>query len=169
MRDQSMSKLYDARRRALEAEAAVLDADDESALVDRLALALDDARKEPKPEASFRFQVIADLLGKVGDRRSTELLVRMLSEDEAAVRAAAVESLERLMRSGRGAEVAWAIEQALAGEGLPGPGASQLPALLMGEESPPLDLLVRLLEHEDAEVTAEAACALSTVGAPRGS
>ncbi len=168
MGDPRMNELYRARRAALEAEAAVLDEEDEGLLVARLVDEIATAEAQEPTERSFRLQILADLLSKVSDRRAIHSLVLLLGDPDASVRAYVVDRLERVLRAGRGPEVLWAVENSFAE--LTGPGLSQVPALLMAyaqiEEQPPIDLLVRILDHEDPEAVAEAACALAAIEMP---
>jgi HEAT repeat protein len=142
-----LSALYQARRAALEAEAAVFDVDDESELVTVLSRALDETRAlSDRTERSFRLQVLADLLSRVRDAAAPKLLLGVLNDPDESVRARAAMAMVRLA-SGRLPEVARAILDA------------------SDEDAPPLDVLVKLLDHEDGDVAAEAACALAETGA----
>ena len=61
-----------------------------------------------------------------------------------------------------------AVERSLA-EGLSGPALLELPGLLLDttrDEAVPLNILVLLLDHEEGDVAAEAACALMELDAP---
>jgi HEAT repeat protein len=162
-----LSALYQARRAALEAEAAVFDVDDESELVPVLSRALDETRAlSDRTERSFRLQVLADLLSRVRDAAAPKLLLGVLNDPDESVRARAAMAMVRLA-SGRLPEVARAILDAL-DEGFEGPALLELPGLLLDasdEDAPPLDVLVKLLDHEDGDVAAEAACALAETGA----
>jgi HEAT repeat protein len=164
-----LDRLYDARRRALEAEAAVLDVEDEAELVPMLAAALAEARAQSsRTEQSFRMQVIADLAARVRDAGAVRLLVEILDDTDESVRARAALALARVATD-RYPELVRAVEDAL-DEGLEGPALLELPGLFLDladdEAPPPVDVLVRLVDHEDADVAAEAACALAELGGP---
>jgi HEAT repeat protein len=161
-----LALLYHARKQALEAEAAVLDVAEDAELVPRLSVALDDARaQDDRTERSFRLQVLADVLSRVDDAGATALLLGILSDPDSSVRARAAMGLAR-----GGAErlpvLAKVVLDAL-DDGLEGPALLELPGLLLDcadiDTPPPLDVFVRLLDHEDADVAAEAACALAEV------
>jgi HEAT repeat protein len=164
-----LAVLYRARKAALEAEAAVLDVADDAELVPRLALALDEARAEKeRTERSFRLQVLADLLARVEDAAATALLLGVLNDPDPSVRARAGMAIAR----GGSASLpilAKVVLDAL-DEGIEGPALLELPGLLLDcadvDTPPPLDVLVRLLDHEDADIAAEAACALAEIDAP---
>ncbi|MBW2463012.1 MAG: hypothetical protein JRH11_15270 [Deltaproteobacteria bacterium] len=158
--------LYAARKRALEAEAVVFDVEDEAELVPALSLAIDAARDQgERAERSFRLQVVADLLGRVFDGGAMALLLGILNDDDASVRARAAAAIGRGGRD-RLPLLARVALDAL-DDGLEGPALLELPGLLLDvgddEDPPPLDVLVRLLDHDDANVAAEAACALGEV------
>jgi len=159
--------LYRARRAYLEAEAAALDAENETELVARLEGALDEAATQPRPERAFRLQVLADVCAKVASAGAVRLLLQILNEDDASVRARARMAYERLA-SVHHAMAIHGVERALA-EGLTGPALLELPGLLLDtarDEPFPLDILVLLLDDDDGDVAAEAACALGELDVP---
>ncbi|MEM9193083.1 MAG: hypothetical protein AAGF12_28170 [Myxococcota bacterium] len=166
--EKKLEALYEARRRALTAEAEVLDADDDRELASRLQKALQATDELPKHERSFRLQVIASLLAKVNGVDAAKLLLRILGDDDESVQASAVGALIDFKSAGKHAELCKAVEHVLDG-GYAGGGFPALPGILLQnlqeDEDPPIDLLVRLLDHDDADVAAEAACALWDVGA----
>lgn len=164
-----LTQLFEARRAALEAEAAVFDVEDERTLVPLLEEALNAARAEKKrSESSFQLQVLADVASQLSVRGGTYLLLKVLNEEDPSVRARAVQGLRRV------AERGWAqfvrdAEQALA-DGLDGPALLELPGLLVDarpeDAPPPFELLMSLVDHEVPEVCAEALCACAEVGGP---
>ncbi len=163
-----LAVLYRARKAALEAEAAVLDVAEDAELVPRLSVALDEARNHPeRTERSFRLQVLADLLARVEDAGATALLLNILNDPDPSVRARAAIGLAR-GGAARLPVLAKVVLDAL-DEGLEGPALLELPGLLLDcadvDAPPPLDVLVQLLDHADADVAAEAACALAEVDA----
>ncbi len=167
--NRKLHRLYEARRAALEAEAAVLDADDDALLVPVLGEGIEEARAlSDRTERSFRLQVLADLCPKVQDPGALALLLGILGEDDPSVRARAAMALATAGRT-RYPEVVQAAQDAL-DRGLGGPALLELPGLLLdasgGEHPPPVDLLVALVDHEDPEVVAEAACALAEIDVP---
>jgi len=160
-----LSQLYRVRRAALEAEAAVLDAeDDEAGLVSGLAEAIEEARGLPdRIEGSFRLQVLADLLPKVWDPGALALLVDVLDDRDPSVRARAMMNLAAASQT-RFPEVVRVVQDAL-DAGLRGPALLELPGLLLdcagSVYPPPVDILVTLTDHDDGDVVAEAVCALA--------
>jgi len=161
-----LAVLYRARKAALEAEAAVLDTSDDAELVPQLSVALDDARGDAqRTERSFRLQVLADVLSRVEDGGATALLLTVLNDPDPSVRARAGLAMARGGAS-RLPVLARVVLDAL-DEGLEGPALLEIPSLLLDcadiETPPPLDVLVRLLDHDDADVAAEAACALAEI------
>ncbi len=144
----------------------VFDVEDEAELVPALSLAIDSARDQgERAERSFRLQVLADLLSRVFDGGAMALLLGILNDDDPSVRARASTAIGRGGRD-RLPLLARVALDAL-DDGLEGPALIELPGLLLDvgddEDPPPLDVLVRLLDHDDANVAAEAACALGEV------
>lgn len=165
----ALENLYRARREALEAEASVLDVEQDAQLVPTLEGAVREAKSQAaKHERSFRLQVLADLCSKVHHPRALELLLGILNEDDDSVRLRAAMALRAACQS-RYAEVIRVAQDAV-DAGLAGPALLELPGLLLDaagmEHAPPVDLLVALIEHDNAEVVAEAACALAEVDLP---
>jgi hypothetical protein len=160
-----LNRLYEARRAALHAEADALDTEDEGALARGLVSALSEVRAhEDLTERSFRLQVLADLLAKVAHPEATRALLGALDERDPSVAARAAAGLATVARSGRYPELVRAVEAAL-DDGLEGPALPGLLLDLAGDDDPvPLDVLVRLADHEDADVAAEALCALAEIG-----
>ncbi len=168
MRDR-LEALFRARRAALEAEALVLDVEDDAELVPLLSKAVEDARAQSsRTERSFRLQVLSDVVARVLDGGAPRLLVDILNDPDESVRTRALSALARVA-STRYPEVVRAVEDAL-DEGLEGPALLELPGLLLDvcdDDAPlPVDVMVRLIDHPDADVAAEAACALAEVGGP---
>lgn len=166
---QALEKLYAARRAALEAEATVLDADSDADLVPMLAKAIEEARGRPeRHEQSFRLQVLADLLPKVQDPGALALLLNIMNEADDSVRARAAMAFAGAAPT-RFPEIVRVVQDALDG-GFEGPALLELPGLLLdspgSEYAPPIDILVGLIEHDDPEVVAEAACALAEIDVP---
>jgi len=165
--ERRLEQLYSARRAALEAEAAVLDADREEDLVPILSEALDAARAHPtRHEASFRLQVLADLLSRVAHPGAVTLLLDILNDPDDSVRAAAAAATSAAARS-RYEQVVQAVRDSLE-TGFEGPALLELPSLLLDGAGPDdpvaFDLIVQLLESDDPDVAAEAACVLAELG-----
>ncbi|MCA9582988.1 MAG: hypothetical protein KC416_14410, partial [Myxococcales bacterium] len=160
--------LYGARRSALEAEAEVLEAENDRELLERLDAAItEDQGMSPRHERSFRLQTLTDLLTKVQHPGSIRLLFRILDDAELSVSLRANRALRevgyrRYREFVREAE-GWVDLGA-------GSGLVRLPALLTevttGSDPVPVALLVKLLNHGDADVVAEAACALAESDEP---
>lgn len=164
--NQRLENLYRARRDAYEAEAAVLDVEEDAALVPVLREGIEEARAlGDRTEQSFRLQVLADLCPKVHDPGALALLLGILNEEDPSVRARAAMALSAACQT-RYAEVVRVAQDAV-DSGMSGFALLELPGLLLdacgAEYPPPVDLLVTMIEHEDAEVVAEAACALAEV------
>lgn len=161
---QSLDALFDADRKAREAEALLLGESDEDDLVRALerateqALGLSDAR-----EAQGRLIRLADLCAQVQGARMAQTLIRILNHEAPEVRVAAGEAL-RDFAYDRYAEVARAIEEACDAK-LAGPALTEAPWVLaeIGEPSA-LPLIGRCLTHPDPEVVASAIEALAELG-----
>jgi hypothetical protein len=163
---QLLDALFDADRRAREAEALLFAESAEDELGKALeraveqALGLGDAH-----EAQGRLIRLSDLCAQVQGPSMASSLLRILNYESPEVRMAAGEAL-RDFAYDRYAEVARAIERALDDE-LVGPALAEVPWILaeIGEPSA-LPLIARCLSHRDVEVVASAIEALAELGDP---
>jgi hypothetical protein len=163
----TLESLFDARRRALEAEDALVGAQDRAGLVKLLAGAVEEAHAlGDVDESRLRLEALADLCSRVDEPHCIPTLIQILNHEDPIVREAAGEAL--LARAyDRYVEVARAIEAALEAN-LRGPAMLELPWLIteVGEPSA-LALVKRFLAHPDAEVVAASIEAPVTLGDPR--
>ena len=163
-----LSQLFDAERsvRRLHAEVA---AHDSSALLDAIALAVEEAAAlKESEEMALRLVRLSDVLADLHGPSVVDLLIRILGSEEPEARHAAGEALEGLAFD-RFKEVALGIERAL--ETLPAgnPSLSELPYLLAEVPEPGvLKLLGMFLKHEDPEAVAAAIESLVEYGEPSG-
>jgi hypothetical protein len=163
-----LKALYRARRAALEAEADVLDADDEAEVVQRLRKGFEEAKTEERSERSFRLEVLADVSARAHHRGAIDLLLDILADADESVQAYAARRLADVAMSGRYAELVLATEQKLE-QSDEFTGMRYLPQILRAglldpEMAPPADVIVRLLDANDAETAAEAASFLAELG-----
>jgi hypothetical protein len=159
-----LKALYRARKAALEAEAEVLDAENEAEVVDRLRRGFTEALAEERSERSFRLEVLADVCARALHRGAIDLLLDILADEDESVQAYAARRLAEVALS-RYPDAVLAIETKLE-DGREFAGLRYVPEILLGalndpELAPPADVLVRLLDADDAEIAAEAAGALS--------
>lgn len=158
-----LETIFDADRALRDAEAALLanPADSLPALLSDAvdeALALDDRK-----EGGMRLERLADLCAQVPGPAMADALLRILDDDDPAVRVAAGEAL-RDVGFERYVEVAHAVERALEAGGS-GPALAEVPWILVeiGEPSA-LRLIRTLLGHEDPHVIASSIESLAELG-----
>lgn len=161
-----LTTIFDADRRAREAEARLFDAGEPNALADLLAkataeaLALDD-----EEEAELRLTRLADLCAQVPGPKMADTLIAILDHPSPRVRVEAGEALRDVAYE-RFKEVARAIERALDRKHA-GQAMQELPFVLTEVHDPdPIPLIARFLEHPDANVVAAAIEALVDYGDP---
>jgi HEAT repeat protein len=161
----NLTAIFDADRALRKAEAQLVKAD-ASALAELLALAVDEAKTlSDADESELRLVRLADLCAQVPGQPMANALVRILDEENPAVRVQAAEALVDVAYD-RYVEVARAIEQALE-SGAEGPAMRELPWVLaeVGEPSA-AKLISRFLGQETAEIVASAIEALAQLGDP---
>ena len=160
-----LTALFEADRKAQQAEAALL-AEDPASLSKAIQQAANDAlRRGDEQDASAQLVRLADLCAQLQGAAMADTLVRILNHDAPEVRVAAGEAL-RDFAYDRYAEVARAIERALEAE-VTGPALSEVPWILAEIAEPSaLPLIARCLQHSDAEVVASAIEALAELGEP---
>lgn len=161
-----LKTLFDADRRIRDAEAALMSEGDRDAVAEVLRSAVDTAfRLDDRREATMRLERLADLCAQVPGPDMADVLVRILGDDDPAVRVSAGEALLDVGYE-RYAEVARAIERALDAD-VRGPAMRELPWLVaeIGEPSS-VPLIRRFLEHPEPETIAAAIEALARLGDP---
>ncbi|HKU43090.1 MAG TPA: HEAT repeat domain-containing protein [Polyangiales bacterium] len=139
---------------------------DASALAELLALAVDEAKAlTDSAEAELRLVRLSDLCAQVPGQPMVDALVRILDEENPAVRVQAAEALVDVAYD-RYVEVARAIERSL-DQKLEGPAMRELPWVLaeVGEPSA-AKLISRFLTQDTAEIVASAIEALAQLGDP---
>lgn len=160
-----LKALYRARRAALEAEADVLDAETEGEVVDRLRRGFEEAKAEERSERSFRLEVLVDVSSRALHRGAIDLMLDILADPDESVQAYAARRLADVAMSGRYADLVLATEGML-DRSEEFRGMRYLPEILRAglldpEMAPPADVIVRLLDANDAETAAEAASLLA--------
>lgn len=160
-----LTAIFDADRALRKAEAQLVRAD-ASALAELLALAVDEAKSLSDPdEAELRLVRLSDLCAQVPGQRMADALVRILDEENPAVRVQAAEALVDVAYD-RYAEVARAIEGVLE-KGSQGPAMRELPWVLAEVAEPSAArLITRFLSQDTAEIVASAIEALAKLGDP---
>ena len=160
-----LTAIFDADRALRKAEAQLVRAD-ASALSELLALAVDEAKALTDPdEAELRLVRLSDLCAQVPGQRMADALVRILDEENPAVRVQAAEALVDVAYD-RYAEVARAIEAVLE-KGGKGPAMRELPWVLAEVAEPSAAKLIsRFLSQDTAEIVASAIEALAQLGDP---
>ena len=164
--DKHLNALFDADRAAHQAEATLLEENDDKTLQSTLADAVDEALGlDDEAEAAMRLSRLADLCAQVQGAKLADALIRILGFEDNSVRVSAGEAL-RDFAYDRYAEVARAIERALEKE-VEGPALEELPWVLaeVGEPSA-VPLIASFLEHEDPQVVASGIEALAELGDP---
>lgn len=170
-----LERYFEARRALLKAEAELLGGGDDGALVAELSrakhesedhMASDKAPRAPG-DVGFRLQGIADIAGKLEHTGAAHLLISLLGDEDFSVRLRAAEALRKFSRR-RFSDLVRATCDAAATA--PASALVELPALLLECADPagpaPTGALMALLMHDDADVAAEAACALSDTDDP---
>ena len=160
-----LTAIFDADRALRKAEAQLVKAD-ASALAELLALAVDEAKAlTDSAEAELRLVRLSDLCAQVPGQPMVDALVRILDEENPAVRVQAAEALVDVAYD-RYVEVARAIERSL-DQKLEGPAMRELPWVLaeVGEPSA-AKLISRFLTQDTAEIVASAIEALAQLGDP---
>jgi HEAT repeat protein len=158
--------IFEADQAAREAEARLFEGTSPEALADLFASAVDEAIADAdRPSAIVRLERLADLCAQVPGPKMADALVKILGDEEPAVRVAAGEAILDVAYE-RYAEVARAIERAL-DAGREGPAMRELPYVLaeVGEPSA-LKLIRRFLSHPDAHTVAAGIEALASLGDP---
>jgi HEAT repeat protein len=160
-----LTAIFDADRALRKAEAQLVKAD-ASALAELLALSVDEAKAlSDADEAELRLVRLADLCAQVPGQPMANALVRILDEENPAVRVQAAEALVDVAYD-RYVEVARAIEQLL-DNGAKGPAMRELPWVLAEVAEPSAAKLIgRFLGQESAEIVASAIEALAQLGDP---
>jgi HEAT repeat protein len=161
-----LDTIFDADRRARDAERRLLAEGDDASLSALLAEATRSALAlESLEEAEPRLVRLADLCAQVPGPRMAEALIDILDHESPRVRVEAGEALRDVAYE-RFKEVARAIERALdAKRG--GHAMQELPFVLTEIHDPdPLPLIARFLEHADPNVVAAAIEALADYGSP---
>lgn len=162
----TLKALFDAER-AVRSSHVVLLQEDQTALVDALTAAVDEATAlNDRAESSLRLVRVAELLSDVEGAKAVDLLIAILGNAEPEARHAAGEALEGVAFD-RFKEVALGVERAL-GHLEPGDAAlTELPYMLAQIPEPGvLKLLGKFLKHHDAEAVAAAIEALVECGDP---
>jgi HEAT repeat protein len=161
----NLTAIFDADRALRKAEAELVKAD-ASALAELLAIAVDEAKAlKDGDESELRLVRLADLCAQVPGQRMADALVRILDEDNPAVRVQAAEALVDVAYD-RYVEVARAIETLLETGGK-GPAMRELPWVLAEVAEPSAAKLIsRFLSQETAEIVASAIEALAQLGDP---
>jgi len=160
-----LTAIFDADRALRQAEAQLVKAD-ANALAELLAMAVDEAKAlTDGAEAELRLVRLADLCAQVPGQPMADALVRILDEENPAVRVQAAEALVDVAYD-RYVEVARAIERSL-DAGADGPAMRELPWVLaeVGEPSA-AKLISRFLTQETAEIVASAIEALTQLQDP---
>jgi HEAT repeat protein len=162
-----LTAIFDADRALRKAEAQLVKAD-ASALAELLALAVDEAKafsSSDEAEAELRLVRLADLCAQVPGQRMADALVRILDEENPAVRVQAAEALVDVAYD-RYVEVARAIESVLE-KGAQGPAMRELPWVVAEVAEPSAARLIsRFLTQDTAEIVASAIEALAQLGDP---
>jgi HEAT repeat protein len=160
-----LTAIFDADRALRTAEAQLVKAD-ANALAELLAMAVDEAKAlTDAAEAELRLVRLADLCAQVPGQPMVDALVRVLDEENPAVRVQAAEALVDVAYD-RYVEVARSIERLLE-RGADGPAMRELPWVLaeVGEPSA-AKLISRFLTQETPEIVASAIEALAQLQDP---
>jgi HEAT repeat protein len=160
-----LTAIFDADRALRKAEAQLVKAD-AGALAELLALAVDEAKSvDDSEESELRLVRLADLCAQVPGQPMVDALVRILDEENPAVRVQAAEALVDVAYD-RYVEVARAIEQML-DKGEQGPAMRELPWVLAEVAEPSASRLIsRFLSSDTPEIVASAIEALAQLGDP---
>jgi len=118
------------------------------------------------PEASLRLERLADLCAQLQGPAMVDALIQILASDAGRVRVQAAEALVDVAYE-RYAEVARAVERALADPSTPSQALEELPWVIAEVAEPSAVRLVgRFLAHSDPPVIASAVEALAELGDP---
>ena len=161
-----LETIFRSDRELRDAEARLLQTRDANTLTDVLWSATEEASSmQDRREGTMRLERLADLCAQVPGPRMTDALIKILDDEDPAVRVAAGEALLDVGYE-RYAEVARGIERVL-DKKHQGPAMAELPWVLaeIGEPSA-LTLIRRFLESSEAEVAASAIEALTTLMDP---
>jgi HEAT repeat protein len=160
-----LNAIFDAERSLRSAERELLAAAPRE-LTALLSAAVDAAKREQRPaEAELRLIRLTDLCAQVPGPEMSDALVRILDDDNPAVRVQAAEALVDVAYD-RYAEVARAIERAIE-RGDDGPAMRELPWVIAEvAEASALTLLERFVAHRDGEIAASGVEALASLGDP---
>jgi HEAT repeat protein len=162
----TLKALFDAERAVRSSHVALLE-EDQSALVDALGAAVEEAVAiSDRAESALRLVRVAEILSDVEGAKAVDLLISILGNGEPEARHAAGEALEGVAFD-RFKEVALGVERAL-GQLEPGNAAlTELPYMLAQIPEPGvIKLLGKFLKHQDAEAVAAAIEALVECGDP---
>ncbi|MCZ7682171.1 MAG: HEAT repeat domain-containing protein [Sandaracinaceae bacterium] len=161
-----LNAIFEADRRAREAEAAMLAEGEPDALAALLEQATGEALGlEDEEEAELRLVRLADLCAQVPGPKMADALVAILDHPSPRVRVEAGEALRDVAYE-RFKEVARAVERAIAREHR-GLAMQELPFVLAEVRDPdPVPLIARFLKHPDGDVVAAAIEALVDYGDP---
>jgi HEAT repeat protein len=161
-----LKALFDAERAVRSSHLALLQ-EDQTALVDTLAAAVDEATAlSDRAESSLRLVRVAELLSDVEGPKAVDLLIGILGNTEPEARHAAGEALEGVAFD-RFKEVALGVERALGHLEAGNAALTELPYMLAQIPEPGvLKLLGKFLKHNDAEAVAAAIEALVECGDP---
>lgn len=158
--------IFEADRRAREAESALLAEGEPDALAALLDAATSEALAlEDEEEAELRLVRLADLCAQVPGPKMADALVAILDHPSPRARLEAGEALRDVAYE-RFKEVARAVERALA-RGHGGLAMQELPFVLAEVRDPdPVPLIARFLKHPDGNVVGAAIEALVDYGDP---
>lgn len=161
-----LTTIFDADRRARDAEAALL----AEGAPDELADLLEEATREAaalrdEDEAELRLVRLADLCAQVPGPKMADALITILDHPSPRVRVEAGEALRDVAYE-RFKEVALAVERALARQH-GGLSMQELPFVLTEIRDPdPVPLIAKFLKHPDGDVVGAAIEALVDLGDP---
>lgn len=161
----ALDDVFAADQALYEAEARFL-AGPADAVIAHLRAETEATLARPTSTATVRkLRRLADLTGQIPGRESVRNLLRLLGHEDPSVRGEAGHVLRDLVYD-RFKEVALEVEAAL-DAGQSGLAMEELPFLLTDVYDPnPMPLLVRFLEHADAQVVASTIEALAEYGDP---
>ncbi len=161
-----LTTIFEADRRARDAEAKLIDEGEPAALVKLLDGAVRDALAiEDEEEAELRLVRLADLCAQVPGPEMADALIAILDHPSPRVRVEAGEALRDVAYE-RFKEVARAIERVLAKQH-GGQSMQELPFVLTEIRDPdPVPLIARFLQHPDGDVVGAAIEALVDYGDP---
>lgn len=161
-----LTAIFDADRRARDAEAALLAEGRPEELADLLEEATREALSlQDEDEAELRLVRLADLCAQVPGPKMADALIAILDHPSPRVRVEAGEALRDVAYE-RFKEVALAVERALARQH-GGLSMQELPFVLTEVRDPdPVPLIAKFLRHPDGNVVGAAIEALADLGDP---